>query len=836
MELEKVVKERDELNIKIAKWEESSKSLNILLNSQMSAHDKNGLGYGTQLNEMSDKSETDREISMSVFEVRSSDEELTPANDKFSKVNRYHAVPPPITGNFLTSRADISCSETVGNTNEVNVEKPKFVNELVVSTPNINKDKVIIEDWNSDDEDDVSEVSPVKTNETQTAKTQVDKIGQTSKKAGIGFKKIKACFVCKSTDHLIKDCDFYDKKSPEPKLKNVVNTGQRVVKPVWDNAKRVNHQKFSNKLNYPQARRTFVPSGVLTRTGLVNPVRPNEKRAVQTINTARPVSTARSYYTKPAFRPKNLKQDVRTSRVKIMTTAGTCAVLLLGNLRDPVYRIMLLSGGFSGSGPDWMFDLDFLTNTMNYIPVSVENQITVDAGTQESYVAGSSGKDKEPTQEKDFAAKTSLEADLERMVAQEMAAQAVDDATRQAFEEEKRKSASTKRAAQATSINKLNTGRPSVNTANTPYVSAAHTPTGANAGESSFVYLGGQIPIDASTLPNADLPTDLNMPDLEDVSNAFPNDGIFSGAYDDDDVGAEADSNNIDNAIDVSPIPTLRFCKDHPKGQILGDPKSAFQTRGKIQKASSVQQALVSYIYNQNRTNHKDHQNCLFACFLSQEEPKNISQALQDESWVEAMQEELLQFKLQKVWVLVDFPYGKKVIGTKWVFRNKRDKRSIVVKNKARLVAQGFRQEEGIDYDEVFAPVARIEAIRLFLAFASYMGFTVYQMDVKSAFLIWHIGEEVYVQQPSGFVDPAHPTKVYKVIKALYGLHQAPRAWYEKLFSFLLENGSGDRSMIGSLMYLTASRPDIMFAVLTMEEPVLTENQQQVDVNFLVED
>ncbi|GJS18117.1 putative ribonuclease H-like domain-containing protein [Tanacetum coccineum] len=171
-----------------------------------------------------DKSETDSEISMSVFEVRSSDEESTTANDRFSKADGYHVVPPPITGNFLTPRADISfagldeyairkkiiesktnelnantskskTSESVGNTNEVNVEKPKSVNESVVSTPNINKDKVIIEDWNSDDEDDVSEVSPVKTNETQTAKTQVDKIGQTSKKAGIRFKKIKACFI-----------------------------------------------------------------------------------------------------------------------------------------------------------------------------------------------------------------------------------------------------------------------------------------------------------------------------------------------------------------------------------------------------------------------------------------------------------------------------------------------------------------------------------------------------------------------------------------------------------------------------------------------------------------
>ncbi|GKD15743.1 putative ribonuclease H-like domain-containing protein [Tanacetum coccineum] len=478
------------------------------------------------------------------------------------------------------------------------------------------------------------------------------------------------------------------------------------------------------------------------------------------------------------------------------------------------------------TGPNWMFDLDFLTNSMNYIPVSVENQVNVDAGTQDSYVAGSSGKDKGPTQEyillplqphrtripvedvppaahekpsesspkdndvqdsEDAANKESeqdLQDELEKMVTQELAAKAMDDVSRQAFEEEKRRIASQKKAAQATSTNKLSTDRPSVSTdrpsvstdrSNTPYVSAASTPTGANAGESSFVYLGGKIPIDASTLPNADLPIDPNMPDLEDASDTLPNDGIFNGAYDDEDVGAVADFNNIDT-IAVCPIPTLRIHKDHPKGQILGDPTSAVQTRGKIQKASSVQQALVSYIYKQNRTNYKDHQNCLFACFHSQEEPKTISQALQDESWVEAMQEELLQFKLQRVWVLVDLPYGKKVIGTKWVFRNKRDERSIVVKNKARLVAQGFRQEEGIDYDEVFAPVARIEAIRLFLAFASYMGFTVYQMDVKSAFLYGTIEEEVYVHQPPGFVDPAHPNKVYKVVKALYGLHQAHRA------------------------------------------------------------
>nr|GEV87579.1 retrotransposon protein, putative, unclassified [Tanacetum cinerariifolium] len=177
-------------------------------------------------------------------------------------------------------------------------------------------------------------------------------------------------------------------------------------------------------------------------------------------------------------------------------------------------------------------------------------------------------------------------------------------------------------------------------------------------------------------------------------------------------------------------------------------------------------------------------------------------------------------------------------IGTKWVLKNKKDERGIVIRNKARQVAQGHTHKEGIDYEEVFAPVARIEAIRLFLAYASFMGFTVYQIDVKSAFLYGIIDEEVYVMQPPGFQDPEFPARVYKEEKAMYGLHQAPRAWYGTLSKYLLTNsfqreegwhfslsrqgkdGTGKdvdlhlyRSMIGSLMYLTASRPDIMFAV-----------------------
>ncbi|GJW94584.1 putative ribonuclease H-like domain-containing protein, partial [Tanacetum coccineum] len=401
----------------------------------------------------------------------------------------------------------------------------------------------------------------------------------------------------------------------------------------------------------------------------------------------------------------------------------------------------------AGSGPDWMFDLDFLTNTMNYISVSVENQVVMDAGTQESYVAGLSGNNKETPQEYILFplhphGPRILVEDVVQTTQEKPSENAPKD--KEAFDEEKQKIASTKRAAQATSINKLNTDRPSVSTANTPYVStntpyvsAVSTPTGAIDGESSFVYLGGQIPIDASThscstLSNADLSTGPNMPDLEDDSDVFPNEGIFSGAYDDEDKGTEADFNNMDNTIDVSPIPTLRIHKDYPKAQILGDPKSA------------------------------------------------------------------------KVWILVDLPYGKKAIGTKWVFRNKRYERGIVVKNKARLVSQGCRQEEGIDYDE---------------------------MDVKSAFLYGTIEEEVYVHQPPGFVDLAYPHKVYKVVKALYGLHQAPRAWYETLSSFLLENGFR-RGTIDKTLFIKKNKSDIMLVKVYVDEIIFGSTKQSMCTEF----
>nr|GEY00549.1 putative ribonuclease H-like domain-containing protein [Tanacetum cinerariifolium] len=234
-----------------------------------------------------------------------------------------------------------------------------------------------------------------------------------------------------------------------------------------------------------------------------------------------------------------------------------------------------------------------------------------------------------------------------------------------------------------------------------------------------------------------------------------------------------ADMNNLDTYFQVSYVPTTRIHKDHPLNQVIRDMQLATQIR---QMTKNLEEYGFVTTTLKQRTSHKDLQNCLFACFLSHEEPKKVVQALKDPSWTEAMQEDLLQFKLQEVWTLVELPNGKRAIGTKLVFRNQKDKRGTVIKNKARLVAQGYTLEEGIDYDEVFSLVARIEAIMLFLAYASFKDFVMYQMDVKSAFLYGKIDEEVYVCQPPSFEDPDFLDKVYKVEKALYGLHQALRA------------------------------------------------------------
>nr|GEV13019.1 retrovirus-related Pol polyprotein from transposon TNT 1-94 [Tanacetum cinerariifolium] len=177
---------------------------------------------------------------------------------------------------------------------------------------------------------------------------------------------------------------------------------------------------------------------------------------------------------------------------------------------------------------------------------------------------------------------------------------------------------------------------------------------------------------------------------------------------------------------------------------------------------------------------------CYYDAFLTSVEPKTYKDALTQSCWIEAMQEELNEFERLEVWEIVPRPDTVMVITLKWIYKVKLDELGGILKNKARLVARGYRQEEGIDFEESFALVARLEAIRIFLAYAAHKNMVVYQMDVKTGFWNGNLREEVYVSQPDGFLDPDNPNHVYKLKKALYGLKQAPHAWYDMLSSFLI--------------------------------------------------
>ncbi|KAI3745847.1 hypothetical protein L6452_08258 [Arctium lappa] len=234
------------------------------------------------------------------------------------------------------------------------------------------------------------------------------------------------------------------------------------------------------------------------------------------------------------------------------------------------------------------------------------------------------------------------------------------------------------------------------------------------------------------------------------------------------------------------------------------------------QASSSVNIPIVDPISETRRSSGNI---CLFVNFISLIEPKKVDDALRDPNWVSAMQEELTEFTRNKVWNLVPRPSDKTVIGTKWVFRNKLDEHGTITRNKARLVAQGYRQEEGIDYDETFAPVARLEAIRLFLAYAVFKDFIVYQMDVKSTFLNGKLNEEVYIKQSDRGTFISQGKYVKDMLKK-FDLTQtsamktpmAPPLTLNKDPSGKPVNVTAYRGMIGSLLYLTASRPDIMYS------------------------
>nr|GEZ12497.1 hypothetical protein [Tanacetum cinerariifolium] len=223
-----------------------------------------------------------------------------------------------------------------------------------------------------------------------------------------------------------------------------------------------------------------------------------------------------------------------------------------------------------------------------------------------------------------------------------------------------------------------------------------------------------------------------------------------------------------------------RWTKDHPLEQVIGNPSQSVRTRRQLES---------------------DGEMCMFALTVSQTKPKNIKEAMANSAWIESMQEELHQFDRLDVWELVDRPLCKNVINMKWLWKNKRDEESTVIRNKSRLVAKGYAQKEGVDFEESFAPVARLEV------------------------------EEVYVNQPDGFVDPYHPDKVYHLKKALYGLKQASRAWYDELSNFLVSKGFS-KGVIDPTLFITKHRGDILLVQIYVDDIIFGSTNPNLSKRF----
>ncbi|GJW67886.1 putative ribonuclease H-like domain-containing protein [Tanacetum coccineum] len=401
------------------------------------------------------------------------------------------------------------------------------------------------------------------------------------------------------------------------------------------------------------------------------------------------------------------------------------------------------------NGPKWLFDIDSLTQSMNYIPVTAATITNDSAGTSEEIsqdcIVMPIWKD---TSYFDSPTKDVDNGELKT----------IDDAQKQVEDGPNNENAKQERFADDSSAKDVNNVGQHVNTAS-PDV---------NTGSLKLNVVGPSVNTASSN--EHDSPKDMFTIGVSSTLKA-----TYIESFSDEDE-PEVDLGNITNSYTIPITPNTRIHKDHPIDNVIGDVKLSVWTRRMIK--SSSEQGFLS-----------------------------------------------------DVWILVDLLNGKKAIGTKWVFRNKKDKRVTVIRNKARLVTQDHKQEEGIDYEEVFAPVARIEAIRLFLAYASFMGFLVYQMDVKSAFLYGTIKEEVYVTQPPGFKDPDHPDKVYKVVKVLYSLHQAPRAWYETLANYLLGNGF-KRGKIDQTLFIKKQKGDILLVQVYVDDIIFGSTNKELCTGF----
>nr|GEX21574.1 hypothetical protein [Tanacetum cinerariifolium] len=401
-----------------------------------------------------------------------------------------------------------------------------------------------------------------------------------------------------------------------------------------------------------------------------------------------------------------------------------------------------------GAGPNWLFDIDSLTKSMNYVPV--------DAGTNSTNLSGTKdAASQEVKKDVSSLRYTALPNWVHDALLESSSSKPQDDCSTDAPESSRNfNPTATSTNPLADQLEKLTVETP-IPTVSSPVPTACLNDSSEPSSNTRLILKRVSNQVETPSLDN--ILTLTNR--FEDIL------GVTTNSVDSDEV--EADVSNMETTITVNPAPTLRIHKDHPKSQIIGHVDTLIQTRNKSKEAEK-------------------------------QKPKKISDALQDPSWV---------------------------------LKNKKDERGIVIINKVRLVAQGHTQKERIDYDEVFAPVARIEAIRLLLAYALFMGFTVYQMYVKSIFLYGTIDEEVYVMQPPGFQNPEFPARVYKVEKAMYGLHQAPRAWYGTLFKYLLTN-SFQRGTIDQTLFIKRQRGNFIIVQVYVDDIIFGSSNPQLYIEF----
>jgi hypothetical protein len=276
----------------------------------------------------------------------------------------------------------------------------------------------------------------------------------------------------------------------------------------------------------------------------------------------------------------------------------------------------------------------------------------------------------------------------------------------------------------------------------------------------------------------------------------------ISESKEDDESGAEETPRQEDSGQQSTSNPSSKITqKNHPESQIIGEKDKGVQTRRRIIK--DTEKSHIS--------------------FISMVEPKNFNEANKDVNWLKSMNEELDQIEKNDTWELVPRPANKNVIGSKWVYKNNMNEQRNIVRNKAILVCKGYAQIEGLDFDETFALVARLEAIKMFIAYACHKQFKFYQMDVKSYFLNGDIKEEVYMEQPDCFQLSNNPDFVCKLKKSLYGLKQASRAWYYRLYKYLQDKGF-KRGTVANNLYIKTEGNDFLIVLVYVDDIIFRRN------------